>query len=96
MDAVPDGSTALQRIRGTAPYALILMDIMMPDATGLEILPELRSLSHRKDIPVIILTAKGQDTDRDEALALGANDFVTKPFSPKKLLNRVDELLAGH
>lgn len=95
VDAVPDGSTALQRIRGTAPYALILMDIMMPDATGLEILPEVRSLSHRKDTPVIILTAKGQDTDRDKALALGANDFMTKPFSPKKLLNRVDELLAG-
>jgi len=95
VDAVSDGSAALRRIRDTTPYALIVMDIVMPDATGLEILTEVRSLPHRRDTPVIILTAKGQDTDRDEALALGADDFLTKPFSPKKLLNRVDELLAG-
>jgi DNA-binding response OmpR family regulator len=66
----------------------------MPGATGLEVLTEVRALPERKDVPVIILTAKGQDTDRERAFALGANDFLTKPFSPKKLLNRVDELLA--
>jgi DNA-binding response OmpR family regulator len=66
---------------------------MMPGASGLEVLKRLRTLGHRKTVPVIILTAKGQDTDRTEAFSLGANEFVTKPFSPKKLLARIDEIL---
>jgi DNA-binding response OmpR family regulator len=65
---------------------------MMPYATGLEVLAETRRMPHRREIPVIILTAKGQDADRRQALDLGATDFFTKPFSPKKLLARVDEL----
>jgi DNA-binding response OmpR family regulator len=52
-------------------------------------------MEHRRDTPVIILTAKGQDADRHQALELGATDFFTKPFSPKKLLARVDELFGG-
>jgi CheY-like chemotaxis protein len=91
---VADGSAALEAIRSSEHYDLILLDIVMPGATGLEVLTEVRALPERKDVPVIILTAKGQDTDRERAFALGANDFLTKPFSPKKLLNRVDELLA--
>jgi len=91
---VADGSAALAAVRGDQHYDLILLDIVMPGATGLEVLSELRAMPERKDVPVIILTAKGQDADRERAFALGASDFLTKPFSPKKLLNRVDELLA--
>jgi CheY-like chemotaxis protein len=91
---VADGTAALAAVRGNDHYDLILLDIVMPGATGLEILTEVRSLPGRKNTPVIILTAKGQDADRERAFALGADDFLTKPFSPKKLLNRVDELLA--
>ena len=50
------------------------------------------AIEHRRGVPVVILTAKGQDADRDEAFNLGADDFVTKPFSPKKLLARIDEI----
>jgi two-component system alkaline phosphatase synthesis response regulator PhoP len=95
VDAVSDGTAALELLSGAVPYDAILLDIMMPGATGLEVLRELRDLPGRADVPVVILTAKGQDADREEAYALGAADFVTKPFSPKKLLARIDELLGS-
>ena len=93
VDAVSDGPAALELLSGSVDYDLVLLDIMMPGASGLEVLSAMRELPHRKDVPVMILTAKGQDADRDEAFLLGAADFVTKPFSPKKLLARIDELL---
>ena len=80
---------------GASTTTWILLDIMMPGATGLEVLREIRSLPEREGVPVLILTAKGQDADRDEAFSLGAADFVTKPFSPRKLLARIDGLLDG-
>jgi DNA-binding response OmpR family regulator len=92
---VPDGRAALEHVRGDEPIDVVLLDIMMPYATGLEVLAEARQLPHRRDTPIIILTAKGQDADRRQALELGATDFFTKPFSPKKLLARVDELFGG-
>ncbi len=94
VDVAFDGDQARERLLGRDPFDLVLMDIMMPGATGLELLAELRSLPHRRDTPVVILTAKGQDADREEAFRLGAADFITKPFSPKKFLNRVDQILA--
>lgn len=89
---VGDGRAALELLRGEDRIDVVLLDIMMPYATGLEVLAEARRLPHRQETPVIILTAKGQDADRRQALDLGATDFFTKPFSPKKLLARVDEL----
>lgn len=94
VDAVSDGTAALELLGGSVHYDLILLDIMMPGATGLEVLEQLRTLPARSETPVMILTAKGQDADRDRAFALGAADFVTKPFSPKKLLARISELLS--
>ena len=95
VDPVADGPSALEHLEGDTGYDLVLLDIMMPGATGLEVLERIRALEHRQNVPVVILTAKGQDADRDEAFSLGANDFVTKPFSPKKLLARIDEILEG-
>jgi len=95
LEVASDGTEALAAVESPTPFDIILMDVVMPGATGLEILPVIRNLAHRRDTPVIILTAKGQDADRDAALSLGASEFLTKPFSPKKLLQRVDELLAG-
>jgi DNA-binding response OmpR family regulator len=92
VDCVVDGNRALERLEGDRGYDLIVLDIMMPGATGLEVLNRLRGLEHRRGVPVVILTAKGQDADRDEVFNLGADDFVTKPFSPKKLLARIDEI----
>lgn len=74
---------------------LVILDLMMPGANGLEILSKIRSDPLRSDTPVIILTAKGQDADRDAAMAGGANDFMTKPFSPKKLIARIHEIIAA-
>lgn len=93
VDPVEDGSQAMERLSGDTPYSMALLDIMMPGMTGLEVLRNLRTLAHRADLPVIILTAKGQDVDRELAFRLGASDFVTKPFSPKKLLGRINQLL---
>ena len=89
---VSDGREALDVLRSAQPIDVVLLDIMMPFASGLEVLAEARKLEHRRETPVIILTAKGQDADRRQAMELGAADFFTKPFSPKKLLARVDEL----
>ncbi|MGH2811444.1 MAG: response regulator, partial [Actinomycetota bacterium] len=88
----PDGLSALDRLRSDAPVDLILLDIMMPRMSGFEVLAALRRLPQHSDTPVIMLTAKGQETDREQARSLGALDFLTKPFSPKKLLARIDEL----
>ena len=65
----------------------------MPDGSGLDVLARIRSMPHRRDTPVIMLTARGQDADRQEAVRLGATDFLTKPFSPKRLLARIEEIL---
>jgi CheY-like chemotaxis protein len=94
LDIVCDGAAAIEAVRSQKRYDLILTDLMMPEASGLDVLREIRSLPRRAGTPVIVLTAKGQDADREEALALGADEFLTKPFSPKKLVNLVDELLA--
>ena len=89
---VPDGQVALERLRSDEPIDLVLLDIMMPYVSGLDVLAEARRLDHRRGTPVIMLTAKGHDADRNRALELGAVDFLTKPFSPSKLLLRIDEL----
>jgi CheY-like chemotaxis protein len=94
LTVVGDGPAALEKLKGSEPLDLVVMDLLMPGMTGLEVLQEIRTMTHRKNLPVIILTAKGQDVDREEAFALGADEFMTKPFSPKKLLVRVDQLLA--
>ncbi len=88
-----DGRAALERLRSDEQIDLVLLDIMMPFHSGLEVLAAMRDMPHRAHTPVIILTAKGQDADREEAMSLGATDFVTKPFSPSRLLQRIDEIL---
>jgi DNA-binding response OmpR family regulator len=87
-----DGPTALERLLAPDPADLVLLDIMMPRMSGLDVLAEMRDLPHHADTPVIMLTAKGHDADRERATALGVSDFLIKPFSPKKLLARIDEL----
>lgn len=87
-----DGVEGLEELSSGA-FDLVILDLMMPGASGLEILSRIRSGDERSDTPVIILTAKGQDTDRDAAMAGGADDFLTKPFSPKKLIARIEEIL---
>jgi len=90
-----DGLSALERLRQPDPIDLVLLDLMLPQIGGLEVLSELRRLAHRLATPVLVLTAKGDDSDRAQALALGVLDVVTKPFSPRKLRARVDDVFSG-
>ena len=86
-----DGIEGLDELSDGA-FDLVILDLMMPGASGLEILSRIRSGAERAETPVIILTAKGQDTDREAAIAGGADDFLTKPFSPQKLIARIEEI----
>jgi DNA-binding response OmpR family regulator len=95
VELVQDGLSALERLRSESNIDLILLDIMMPHVSGLDVLAQLRQIPHRRETPVIMLTAKGHETDREQAASLGATDFLTKPFSPKKLLARIDELFSS-
>ena len=95
VELVQDGRTALDRLHADEPIDVILLDIMMPHVSGLDVLAELRQIPHRRSTPVIMLTAKGHEADREQAASLGATDFLTKPFSPKKLLARIDELFTA-
>ncbi len=83
------GMQALQVFRDSLPD-LVLLDIMLPDIEGFEVLGMLREIS---SVPVIMLTAKGEEDDRVKGLELGADDYITKPFSPRELVSRVRAVL---
>jgi DNA-binding response OmpR family regulator len=84
-----NGTQALDRLRDSLPD-LILLDVMMPDMDGFEVLQTIREISA---VPVIMLTAKGEENDKVKGLELGADDYVTKPFSPRELVSRVKAVL---
>ena len=83
------GQQALDMVRSRMPN-LVIMDVMMPGLDGFETLSILREISQ---VPVIMLTAKGEEEDRIRGLELGADDYVTKPFSPRELMSRVKAVL---
>jgi len=87
-----DGAEALEALRMHADIKLVLLDLMMPQLTGLEVLAAMRADPRWSSLPAVILTAAGQDQRYDEAMRLGASDFITKPFSPKRLYARIAEL----
>lgn len=89
VNTLPSGDKILEAIDENPP-AIIILDIMMPGKDGLEVLRELRPHS---GIPVIMLTAKGEDTDRIVGLELGADDYISKPFNPRELLARIKAVL---
>ncbi|MBI3242097.1 MAG: response regulator transcription factor [Chloroflexi bacterium] len=84
-----DGLKALQQVRDTLPD-LVILDVMMPELDGFETLRALREFS---SVPVVMLTALGEEDDRVRGLELGADDYVTKPFSPRELVSRVKAVL---
>lgn len=86
---VNDGSDAIKAIAGGSPD-IIILDIMLPGKDGLEVLREIRK---EHSLPVIMLTAKGEDTDRIVGLELGADDYLAKPFNPRELLARLKAVL---
>jgi DNA-binding response OmpR family regulator len=90
--AATDGAEALVKARAIRP-ALILLDVMLPEVDGLEVCKILRRDPITADTPIIMLTAKAAEIDRVLGLELGADDYVTKPFSPRELILRVKKIL---
>ncbi|WP_158965849.1 response regulator transcription factor [Chachezhania sediminis] len=89
-----DGADAVQVIRDMAPD-LVILDVMLPGKSGMDVLQELRSTEVMKALPVLMLTARGQSRDREMAERAGASRFMTKPFSNAEVLTAVRDLVAG-
>jgi len=87
-----DGAAALAKARSDAP-ALIVLDLMLPEMSGLEVCKALKSDPATARIPIIMLTAKAEEIDRIVGFELGADDYITKPFSPRELVLRVKSVL---
>jgi DNA-binding response OmpR family regulator len=92
VDCLAHGGEAPRRVRETSPE-LVVLDLMLPGLDGMMVCQALRSDPATASIPIIMLTARGDESDRVAGLELGADDYVTKPFSPKELAARVGALL---
>ena len=88
-----DGRQALDALEREPDVALVLLDLMMPHLSGLDVLAAIRSDPRWAKLPCIILTAAGQEAQHLRARELGVNEFLTKPFSPKRLYQRAAELV---
>ncbi|HEY6445867.1 MAG TPA: response regulator transcription factor [Acidobacteriaceae bacterium] len=89
IEAVHDGARGLERALSTE-YALVVLDLMLPGMGGLEVLRRLRTVS---PVPVLMLTARGEDSDRILGLEMGADDYLPKPFNPRELIARIRAIL---
>lgn len=92
VELVYDGAEALAALERAPVPAVLILDLMMPRVSGLDVLDRVRADARFRGLPCLILTAAGQDHQETDARRRGANDFMTKPFSPKRLLARVAEL----
>jgi len=90
--AAPDGEEGLERVFASRPDALVL-DLMLPGRSGLEVLREVRGEVATRDLPVVLLTARGAEMDKLLGFEHGADDYLTKPFSPRELIARLQALL---
>ncbi|MGH9118165.1 MAG: response regulator transcription factor [Acidimicrobiales bacterium] len=91
--SVADGEAALAAATALAP-SLVLLDVMMPGINGFEVCRRLRNQDATATIPVIMLTARAQEGDVETGFAVGVEDYIAKPFSPRELLTRVNNVLA--
>ena len=87
-----DGEEALQAIKEKVPD-LVLLDIMMPAMSGYEVCQRIRANPEWKDIRIVMLTAKGREVDQEKGMAMGADDYITKPFATRDLMARVKMIL---
>ena len=87
-----DGEQALEKARTERPD-LIVLDIMMPKLDGYETCKMLKAEAETRNIPVILLSAKGRNVDQKVGFEVGADDYITKPFSPRKLVERINSIL---
>jgi len=91
--AVADGAAAIDACQSERPD-LAVLDVMMPGVSGLDAIRTIRADPGLSDLPVILLTARAQESDVETGFDSGADDYITKPFSPKDLASRVEALLA--
>ncbi|MEM1129884.1 MAG: response regulator [Pseudomonadota bacterium] len=89
-----DGATAVEAVARTSPDVVVL-DVMLPNRSGLDVLKDLRAQDDTADLPVLILTAKGQTKDRDQATHLGASAFMAKPFANSDMVERLQSLVGA-
>jgi len=87
-----DGEAALEKVKVEKPD-LIVLDIMMPKLDGYEVCKTIKANAATQNIPVILLSAKGRNADQKMGFDVGADDYITKPFSPRKLVERINQLL---
>jgi DNA-binding response OmpR family regulator len=87
-----DGEQAIERAKSESPD-LIVLDIMMPKLDGYETCKQLKADDATRNIPVILLSAKGRNVDQKVGFEVGADDYITKPFSPRKLVERINAIL---
>lgn len=92
VDAAYDGEAALKKVR-SAPYDLIVLDLMLPGVQGLELCRMIRNDPSIADTPIVMLTAKGEEVDKVLGLEIGADDYMIKPFSPRELVARIKAIL---
>lgn len=92
LTAVADGPSAL--VVAEDPLDLVLLDVNMPGMSGYDVCRTLRSRSATSTVPILLLTAKGQEADVQRGFDAGADDYIVKPFSPRELLSRVEAVLA--
>src|ERR1700716_2135591 len=91
VDCVHDGESGLKRATA-GEYMLTVLDVMLPGINGFEVLRRIRATSR---LPVLLLTARGEDVDRIVGLEIGADDYLPKPFNPRELVARIPAILAG-
>jgi len=92
VSSASDGEEALKQIRA-GHFDLLVLDLMLPGIQGMELCRTVRNNPKTKDLPIIMLTAKGEEVDRILGLEIGADDYITKPFSPRELVARVKAVL---
>ena len=95
MEIVEDGEQALDAVRKDPPD-LILLDLLMPNVDGFEVLKVVKGNEETRHIPIVVLTAKAEEEDRQRAIDLGADDYMTKPFKPQELWDLLKKHLPEH
>ncbi|MGI9523795.1 MAG: response regulator transcription factor [Hyphomicrobiaceae bacterium] len=93
VDSASDGEEALEKVKANAPD-LIILDVMMPKLDGFGVCKAIRENPEWNSVRIVMLTAKGRDSEREKGLALGADDYLTKPFSTRDILKRAQEILS--
>jgi DNA-binding response OmpR family regulator len=91
--AVGDGVAALAALR-EEPVSVAVLDVMMPGLSGLDVVRQVRDGSQGNDVAIVLLTARSQEFDIETGFALGADDYIVKPFSPRELVHRVNAVVA--